>query len=98
MISVSARKAIESAMVSMITESIGRPDKGWISRMWMTAPTVAAMASGKGSSSRLIVVTAKYAPQTTNMPWAKLKTSVALKTTAKPRTTRPWIASQGQAT
>ena len=94
-ISITERITIDSAMVSMITESIGRPASGWIKSTWITTPRMAAaprmnrIASGNGSFSRVIAVTAKKAPQTTNMPCAKLKTSVALKTTANPRATRP---------
>ena len=82
-------------MVSMMTDSIGRPDSGWISSTWITTPSAAAaptmnrIASGNGSCSCEIAVTAKKAPHTTNMPCAKLNTSVALKTTAKPSATSP---------
>ena len=94
-ISMRARIAIDRAMVSMITDSIGRPDRGWIRKIWIStpikaaAPTMNRMASGNGSPNRETAVTAKYAPQTTNMPCAKLNTSVALKITAKPRATSP---------
>ena len=49
----------------MITDSIGWPDSGWISSMWITtpssaaAPTMNTTASGKGSSSCDVAVTAK---------------------------------------
>ena len=95
MISITARNTIDSAMVNMITASIGRPASGWINNTWITTPRRAAAtmmkitASGNGNCSRVIEVTAKKAPQTTNMPCAKLNTSVALKTTANPRATRP---------
>ena len=95
MISITARITMESAIVSMMTDSIGRPARGWISSTWITTPsnaaepTINSTARGNGSFSSVIAVTAKKAPHTTNMPWAKLNTSVALKTTAKPRATRP---------
>ena len=78
-----------------MTDSIGWPDRGCINRMWIATPisaaaaTMAAMASGNGRPNSEIAVTAKKAPHTTNMPWAKLNTSVALKTTAKPKATSP---------
>lgn len=64
-ISIKARKAIDKAMVSMMTDSMGRPSKGWISAIWIktpnkaAAPTMKTMAKGKGSCKIEMAVTAK---------------------------------------
>ena len=65
MISIKARKAMDKAIVNMMTDNMGRPSRGWISAMWIktpnkaAAPTIKTMASGKGSCKMEMAVTAK---------------------------------------
>jgi hypothetical protein len=60
-----ARRAIDKAIVNIMTDNMGRPDSGWINTMWINTPvkaaadTIKTRAKGNGKCNSDVATTAK---------------------------------------